>query len=92
MSGSLFHDFLDMLGHVWGYFGDVFGWVWEGFEEKLRKCRKVEIFKNAREYFSCAGRNKLSIFSLPPDKKKSNTLFFGLPFFYIFFYFDPGVG
>ena len=75
MSGSLFHIFCVMLGYVWGRFGNVFGWVWDSFEDKFRKFRKVEIFKNAREYLSRVGHEKLSILSLLPDQNiKKNEI------------------
>ena len=75
MSGSLFHELWDMLGDVLAYFGDLFGWVWDSFEEKPQKCRKVEIFKNAREYFSRIGALKISIVTLFPAQTHRTNQF-----------------
>ncbi len=40
-----FSIFSDVLGSVWEGLGDIFRWVWEGFE-------KMKAFKIGREYFS----------------------------------------
>ena len=50
-SGSLFGQFWGVLGCVWEWFGDVFGWVWDGFEKNVGRGRKMKIFENVREYF-----------------------------------------
>ena len=50
-SGSFFREIWDVLGCVWEWSGEVFGWVWEGLGKNVRGGRKIEIFKNVREYF-----------------------------------------
>ena len=64
MSGSLFHDFWDVLGCVWEYCGDVFGWFWEGFGKQFGGGRKNDDFKKVWEYFSRIGLPLTSILGL----------------------------
>ena len=61
MSGSLFHDFGDVLGCVWEYCGNVFGWFgmffWKNIFELWGDSEGVKnvFFKSAWEYFPCIG-------------------------------------
>ena len=68
-AGSLFRECWNVLGFVLGYFGEVFGWVWEGLEKKFRRGRQNMFFKNAWEYVSHVGVLEISMFSLLPDRK-----------------------
>ena len=40
--GSLFQDFWNVLGSALGHCGDLFGLVWESFNEKFGKYRNFE--------------------------------------------------
>ena len=72
MSGSLFHELWDMLGDVWAYFGNVFGWVWDGVEKRSEKYETTKVIRFVREYFSRVGLLETSIFSRSPDKNVRN--------------------
>ena len=50
-SGSLFHDFWDVLGSVWEWYGDIFRQILEGFEKMSDGVQKMFFFKNGWEYF-----------------------------------------
>ena len=39
-SGPFFRDLFDVLGCVWEWSGDVFGWIWEGLGKNVRGGRK----------------------------------------------------
>ena len=68
MSGSLFHDFWDVLGCVWEYCGDVFGWFWEGLGKKCGGGRKIKFFKKVQEYFFRIGLPLTIILRLFPEE------------------------
>ena len=82
-SGSLFREFWIVLGCVWEWFGDVFGWVWDGFAKKVGRGRKMNIFKNDREYCSQVGALHNSIVSLFPDQQYIKSENQDVPYFYI---------
>ena len=83
ISGSLFRQFWDVLGCVWEWFRDVFGWFWDGLGKNVGRGRKMKIFKNDREYFSGVGALKIHFFRL------SRTKFWKIIFCRIFVYKLP---
>ena len=69
MSGSLFRDLWDMLGYVWEYSGDVFGWVWDGFEKKFRGGRKNRFFQKCLGVFFMSRAAQNNYFGVVPGQK-----------------------
>ncbi len=50
--GPLFREIWDVLGCVREWFGEIFGWVLEGFEKKSEDVANIKILKHAWECFS----------------------------------------
>ena len=63
--GTCVHQFWDVLGCVWEWFGNAFGSVWDGFENNVGRGQQ----KHGREYFSRVGLFYNNMFSLSPVKK-----------------------
>ena len=67
-SGSLFHDFSDVLGSVWEGLGDLFGQVWEGFGKMSDGVQKSKFSKMTGNSFPESGRFRISCLTYPRSK------------------------